>query len=96
MTSSPLFIIVAQSTVIFLPMRQGGWPTRVLKRFALWKASLLQVRTRAAGRGQDEPLGRFPFAPSRHWKMERYARCLTGRSRRRALRAFPISQFAPR
>ena len=53
MTSRPLFIIVAQSTVILRPMRQVGWPSASSTRRAL-DGLLLPGAERPARRGQDQ------------------------------------------
>ena len=67
MNSRPLFIMVAESTLIFAPMLQFGWWTAI-------SGVTSRVSSRVQPRnGPPEPVSRIlcssPSRPVRHWKM---------------------------
>ena len=93
MTSSPLLSMVAQSTVIFAPMRQVGWrSTSSTLAFSISSA----VRSRRAPPEAVRMRWRtgLPSRARRHWKM---AECSlsTGRSSRFSARARSMTRSPP-
>ena len=69
MTSSPLFIRVAESIVILAPIFQVGMLERVLHRDAR-RASAGRLAERPAGGGEQDRGARRPrLWPTRHWKI---------------------------